>query len=99
MYFWIHGLVLPGGAARPMLCTNATPSSVRSQKVADGAEIGPVLRHADVLEHADRNNTVKLAFGLAVISQTKRDTVTQPLALCPFSGIGMLFFRQGNTQH
>ena len=73
--------------------------AILGQPVAHGVEIGPVMRHADMFEHADRDDAVELPGHVAVIAQLEFHFVRQPLGLGALGGPGMLFGREGDAQN
>ena len=55
--------------------------------------------HADMLEHAHRNDTVEAILHLAIIQKLKADPVAQAHGARFLVSEGMLLFRQGDASH
>ena len=73
MYFWIHGLVAPGGsdAADGVQAHHA----VVLQQLARLGEVLVEMGRADVFEHADRDDAVEALVDVAVVLQADRNAI------------------------
>ena len=70
---------------------------VRHQLIYFGEELVVAL-DADVLEHANRHDAVKLLIELAIIPQLKLDTITDTGSLGAFYGKRVLLFRKRDAE-
>jgi hypothetical protein len=97
MYFWMKGLVVPGGLIRADAVDQAI--AARRQQAADLAEIGVELRHADMLHHADRYHAVKLARELPIVDLPERDAIGDTGRLGAFARNPDLLGRDVDRNH
>ena len=73
--------------------------AVLGQQVADRAEELLVLEHADMLEHADRDDPVEAAGLLAIVAQLEPHPVGQPAAPRALAADLELMPRERDAEH
>ena len=73
--------------------------SARLQHPFDSLKIDWKIRHTDVFEHANTNNTIIMCIigQGAIVTQLYRYLSLQPLATYPFDSIAILFFTERNA--
>src|SRR5437867_4927277 len=65
----------------------------------DLAEESGIIPHADMLEHADRNDAVEPIPDSAIVLQLESDPIRQSALRRPLLGDTQLFFAQGDAQN
>ena len=95
MYLAIQGLV----AARPVAAPDRVQQrhAVRLQAARHDVEERAVVHHADMLEHADRDDAVEPLGHRAVVQQLERHAVRQPLGRGARPRLGQLLGREGDA--
>ena len=80
----------------PIECSTMTPSSFISSLIF--AKNSAVVMHANVLKHADRNDSVEPFGDVAVVPQLEAHTVGNSKPPRLLIGEGMLFFGQRHAR-
>ncbi len=77
MYLLIQGLLVPGPSPLPDGVQQR--DAVRLEAPRDRLEKRPIITDANMLEHADRDDTIERAVHGAIVEQLERNTVLQSL--------------------
>ena len=87
------------GAARPAAAPDRVQQrhAVGLQAARHGVEERAVVHHADMLEHADRDDAVEPLAHRAVVQQLERYAIRQPLGRRAGPRLGQLLGRQGDA--